>query len=627
MTIDELLAKNSIKLESTAPGQHYARCPRCSATRKKSGTKCLGVKIDDKGAVWRCNHCGWSGPEKGSGRRQAQKQQARGEKWTVLAEYIYRDKDDKPFLRVRKCRDADGNKQYPQYHWDGKAWAKGKPKLNGKAAPKIPYRLPELIAAPDTAVIYFCEGEKDVETLAKLGFTATTTSEGAAAKWDPALTPYFKDRHVVVLPDADKPGRAHGVKVAKAINGAAASLRVLDLYPERDDGADVSDWTAEDTAGTKLAQRAKEAPLWEPPTESGKEEDEATDADAEITQLAKLSLVEYDNQRKGAAEKLGVRTPILDKLVAAERAKLGLDTDDGKQGRAIEFPEPEPWPEPVNGAALLEDLARSIRRHVVMSDAARDEAALWVLHAYMIDCFLVSPRLGVTSPTKQCGKTTLLDVLGRCVPRPLSTANVTPAALFRVVEGYRPTLLVDEADSFLHDNDELRGVLNSGHRKGGTVLRTVGDDHEPRAFNTFCPTVIALIGHLPDTLHDRAVIVDLKRRLRTEAVEPYRSDRAGHLDVLARKAIRWAKDHADAVAERDPAMPEGIINRMADNWRPLLAIAEEAEGKWPERARKAAEAARVAAADDDASRSSCSATSEPSARVRQACPRLTWSRT
>jgi hypothetical protein len=64
--------------------------------------------------------------------------------------------------------------------------------------------------------------------------------------------------------------------------------------------------------------------------------------------------------------------------------------------------------------------------------------------------------------------------------------------------------LIDEADTFLYDNDELRGVLN-GNRKGSTVLRTVGDDHEPRAFATYSACAIAMIGALPDTLHDRAV--------------------------------------------------------------------------------------------------------------------------
>src|SRR5262249_41294209 len=130
---------------------------------------------------------------------------------------------------------------------------------------------------------------------------------------------------------------------------------------------------------------------------------------------------------------------------------------------------------------------------------------------------------------------------------------------------------------FLHDNDELRGILN-GNRKGSQVLRTVGNDFEVRAFATYSACVIALIGTLPDTLHDRSVSIGLKRRLPTEQVEPYRLDRVDHLDVLARKAARWAADNTERVAAADPAMPDGIINREADNWRPLLAIADEAGG-------------------------------------------------
>ena len=144
----------------------------------------------------------------------------------MLGEYIYYDQNGERFLKVRKCKDGTGKKQFPQYHWDGNGWAKSKPH-----GPKIPYRLPELIAAPTTALIYFVEGEKDADTLAKIGFVATTASEGAAAKWDPALTPYFKDRHVVILPDADLPGRAHAQKVAKAIHGVAATVRILDCIP------------------------------------------------------------------------------------------------------------------------------------------------------------------------------------------------------------------------------------------------------------------------------------------------------------------------------------------------------------------------------------------------------------
>src|SRR5215831_5405949 len=323
------------------------------------------------------------------------------------------------------------------------------------------------------------------------------------------------------------------------------------------------------------------------------------DVAIEIARLARLSTIEYERDRKTGAERLGMRASILDRLVEGERARLGLSGGaiDGKQGHAVSFPEPEPWPEPVDGAALLNGIAAAIRQHVVLTDHPRDIIALWTLHTYLIDRFLVSPRLGIRSPTKGCGKTLLLDVLARLVARPLPTANVTPAAIFRVVEAHRPTLLIDEADTFLYHNDELRGVLN-GNRKGSTVLRTVGDDHEPRAFATYSACAVALIGALPDTLHDRSVTVDLKRRLVSEKAEPFRPDRADQLDVLARKAARWAQDHAARVADADPVMPDGIINRAADNLRPLLAIADAAGGEWPQR--KAAEASR--SAGDDASR-------------------------
>jgi hypothetical protein len=142
----------------------------------------------------------------------------------------------------------------------------------------------------------------------------------------------------------------------------------------------------------------------------------------------------------------------------------------------------------------------------------------------------------------------LLDILPRLVLHPLPTANVSVSALFRVVEAHRPTLLVDEVDTFLATADELRGVLNSGHRKGGAVLRTVGGDYKPRSFRTFSACATALIGALPGTLHDRSVVIDLKRRLPTETVAAFRPDRAGALDELA----RWAADNAVALGASDP---------------------------------------------------------------------------
>ena len=345
--------------------------------------------------------------------------------------------------------------------------------------------------------------------------------------------------------------------------------------------------------------------------------------DAEITRLAALAPVQYEQQRKDAAEKLGLRASILDRLVKAERPD-----DDSKQGSAIEFPESEPWPEPVNGALLLDRIADAIRNHVVLADAARDTAALWILHAYLLDRFLVTPRLAITSPEKRCGKTTLLDVLGRLALKALPAAHVTAAAMFRTIESCRPTLLIDEADTFLrgrNGSDELRGIINSGHRKGGSVLRTIGDDHEVRAFSTYSACAIALIGRLPETVHDRSVVVSLKRRLPSEAIASFRPDRAGHLDELARQATRWAQDSAERIADADPDMPEGIFNREADNWRPLLAIADAAGDEWPGRARDALKAAHTA--EDDESRLAMMLSDIKASRCerRIGCRRRAWS--
>ena len=193
-------------------------------------------------------------------------------------------------------------------------------------------------------------------------------------------------------------------------------------------------------------------------------------------------------------------------------------------------------------------------------------------------------------------------MIGLLVPRPLITANATTAAIFRSIEAARPTLLIDEGDSFLEGKEELRGILNSGHRRNGTVLRVVGEDHEPTAFSTWAATAIAMIGRLPGTLEDRSLTVRMRRRRRDEAVTRFRADRCPELDELARKAARWADDNIEALRSADPDVPASLQNRAADNWRPLIAIADAAGGDWPTRARQIAEHAAGAAeaAESDA---------------------------
>ena len=211
-----------------------------------------------------------------------------------------------------------------------------------------------------------------------------------------------------------------------------------------------------------------------------------------------------------------------------------------------------------------------------------------MLHTFALSATGISPRLCISSPVPGCGKTTLIDWLSGVVRRPLEAVNISASATFRTIELAQPTLLVDEADTLLRENEELRAVLNSGHRFGASVIRTAGDDFEPRQFSTWSACTIALIGKLPPTLESRSIEIALRRKLRSEVVARWRSGRESAL-TLARQARRWAIDHAEALKGADPDLPEELFNRSADNWRPLIAIADALGADWPGRARIAAQ--------------------------------------
>ena len=585
----DLLAEYGICVASTAPGRYYTTCPKCSAARSNVHKKaeCLGVTIEDDSVRWGCNHCGWTGPEKGNGAKPE------------LTTYVYRD--NAGAVRFRKVRNVPGRD--PRF-WlekpDGRGgWQKGA----GGVDTKIVYRCDEVgKAIASGRTICVVEGEKDADNLWRIGFAATCNAHGASqpdkgAKWTKAHSEQLRGADLVVFNDNDPAGYAHAEVTCRLSIGLAKRVRRLDLASHWVDipkGGDVSDWLADGHDGEELARLIEAAPehvATEQQEKSRRTEAalaSGTDDDAQLTRLARLPLFEYERIRKAAAQGFDMRASMLDRVVGMKRRELGLAEDDGKQGRPIELTNPEPWQDPVDGAALLDNLAAALARHVVMGEHERVAVALWIIHAYLLDRLMISPRLAIRSAVKGSGKTTCLDVLARLVPRPLSAANVSPSAIFRVIAAYAPSLLIDEADTLFRDGDDtLRGVLNAGHRRGGTVLRSVGDSFEPRAFSCYAATAIALIGQLPGTLADRSVDIVLARRRPSDTVEAFRFDRTEHLDQLARQAARWAKDNGERL-NADPVMPPGIFNRAADNWRALIAIADAARGAWPEKARAAA---------------------------------------
>jgi putative DNA primase/helicase len=231
--------------------------------------------------------------------------------------------------------------------------------------------------------------------------------------------------------------------------------------------------------------------------------------------------------------------------------------------------------------------------------------ALWVVWTHALECFEIAPQLGIRSPLPRCGKTTLLKMLTRLVPRPLPASNLTAAVVFRVVESAVPTLLVDEADTFIAAREELIGVLNAGHdREMAFVVRTVGDQHEPRRFSAWCAKAAAQIGRFTPTQRDRSIEIVMRRRKRTEPVERLDLRRADVRDEflhLHRQVSRWVLDHWLALADAtvEPTIPDGLrdSDRAVDNWRPLLRTADLVGGEWASRARTAAVA--LSGGDDD----------------------------
>jgi hypothetical protein len=237
---------------------------------------------------------------------------------------------------------------------------------------------------------------------------------------------------------------------------------------------------------------------------------------------------------------------------------------------------------------------------VVLPRAAADAITLWIVHAHALEGFHITPRLNLSSPEKGCGKTTLLDVIATLLPRPLRTENCTSAVLFRLVDKHCPTLLLDEIDTYLAAHDELRGLLNAGHRKGAKAVRCEGDNNEVRAFNAFAPVVLAGIGSLPGTLHDRSLLVPLVRAKPGEIAHRFDSRKISMETELKTKLSRWSIDHIEELSSSDPVMPESAHNRLADNWRPLFAIAQAVGGSWREKVSRSFEHLNSDAQADEA---------------------------
>jgi hypothetical protein len=527
MSPQELLGKHGIELPFYKPDRYYTTCPQCSHSRSQAhqNNKVLGVTIEADGSVrWGCNHCGWTGAEKGNGGHRDE-----------LKAYVYRDVAG--VVRFRKVRNQPG--KTPRF-WlersDGNGgWRTGTKDVDTK----IVYRADEVARAIAEGRVVACvEGEKDVDSLWAIGIAATCNAHGASEpgkkpKWTKAHSEQLVGADIIVFNDNDAAGYEHADTCCKLSLGIARRVRRLDLaphWPAMPKGGDVSDWLAQG---------------------HGRDELDALIATA----------IDY----------------------FSEKTRITREA----------------------GAALLDDVRAFLLRFIAYpSEHAKVAHVLWIAHGHLMDAWESTPRIAFLSPEPASGKTRSMEVTELLVPDPVAAVNVTPAYLFRKVGGEDgpPTILFDEIDAVFgpkaKENEELRALLNSGHRRGAVAGRCVvrGRIVATEEISSYAAVALAGLGWLPDTILSRSIVIRMRRRAPDEVVESFR--RRVHApagEALRRRLTDWAAVIRAEATEARPRMPDGVEDRNADIWEPLLAVADIAGGDWPTLARQAATALVAAA--------------------------------
>jgi hypothetical protein len=379
----------------------------------------------------------------------------------------------------------------------------------------------ELFPAPETVEadgwLWLLEGEPDCIRATSLGLAAVAVP--GVEGWRAGYAQRFHGHRVVVCFDCDTPGRQAAQRIARELAPIAADVRVFELDAERQDGYDLSNFTASATT---------------------------------------------------ASEREAMRRILLD---AAEHA-----------------PRIEP-PKPGDVAALLDAAEAFLRRYVALSEAQYVAVTLWVAHAHALDATSTTAYLHVTSPEAECGKSRLLECLEPLVPTPMYAASMTPAVLYRAVQAYRPTLLVDEADNLLRDREaksELLGLLNAGYRRGALAYRIGGGNRdELQSFETFSAKAIAGLDDLVATLASRCLRVEMQKRRADEKLDDFFRDEAHAAAAPIRDGLAgWAEQNIDTLRATKPARL-GVRDRLEEACRLMLAIAELAGERWETRAREA----------------------------------------
>ena len=271
--------------------------------------------------------------------------------------------------------------------------------------------------------------------------------------------------------------------------------------------------------------------------------------------------------------------------------KPKLEQKVATSSKAI-FEDVVPYPDPIDPKELLNEIRTTIVNSIIIDDEEADAVTLWIALTWFIDHVQILALLLINAPENSCGKTQLVDLVGRMSSKGFPMVNITLAAVFRVIDLYRPTLLFDEADQFFKTNRDIAGLINAGHSPtSANVIRLVGDSHTPKNFSVWCAKVVAGIAiekHLPSATMTRGIMINMRRKMKHEKVSRIRHADLSRCDILQSKLARFAQDCGVKVSLLTPNLPDELTDRQQDNWEPLFAIAECVSSEWVVRANAAA---------------------------------------
>jgi putative DNA primase/helicase len=305
-----------------------------------------------------------------------------------------------------------------------------------------------------------------------------------------------------------------------------------------------------------------------------------------LVEVIKLPVGSHEQEIERLSKKLGEDVATLreelDQVIGLER------------GDAFSFEKTASWPEPVDVATVLEECITKVSRYVAMQPHQLTTVPLWVMHAWCYDHNVPvhSPMLAFTSAEPDSGKSYGAVAVGRMCPRMSLNIEITGPTLFRLVDAFKPTLVLDEADDLFVRKSDLKHIVNQSWTRGSKIPRQakVNGIWQTVFYDPFGAKVLSLLGaNLPRPTRTRCIELRMLPKRRDEKLEPFHQLDDAEFAILRQKFARLAADHAKALKTADPVIPPDLNNRAAANWKLLLAIAEVAGGAWPKRAREAAE--------------------------------------